>query len=97
MRNDEWMQDAACRGMDVNIFYPGDGEVEDEAVYEEARSICAGCPVQAQCRDYAIATRDWNGMWGGMTELERHRLDRKQRRVRWNAKKKMQEQADANS
>jgi hypothetical protein len=36
----------------------------------ELRSICAGCPVLAECRDYAIVATDFTFL-GGMTGAER--------------------------
>jgi hypothetical protein len=35
-----------------------------------AREVCAGCPVRAQCQEYAVRKRIDNGIWGGLTEKE---------------------------
>ncbi|TMK81786.1 MAG: WhiB family transcriptional regulator, partial [Actinobacteria bacterium] len=42
----------------------------------EALSICATCPVRAQCLDYAIRNRETYGIWGGTTPDQRRRIRR---------------------
>jgi Transcription factor WhiB/Helix-turn-helix domain len=49
---------AACRGMDIAVFFPGGPTVE-------AKRVCAGCPVQTVCRAYACAAGVEYGVWGG--------------------------------
>lgn len=39
-----------------------------------AKEICASCPVEKDCRTYAIEIREQHGIWGGMTEGERRLL-----------------------
>ena len=73
--NLSWRQHAACRGIDPNIFYP----VSDDDA-EEAKSICAACPVRQACLEYALANRERDGVWGGATERERRRLVRQRRK-----------------
>ena len=36
-----WMAEAACRGLDVQLFFPERGELTDQA-----RAVCARCPVR---------------------------------------------------
>lgn len=67
-----WRAKAACRGCDTGIFFP----LTDEAA-EPAKAICASCPVREECLEYALATRQDDGVWGGLTELERRRLRRR--------------------
>ena len=74
--NLSWRQRAACRGIDPNVFYPPS---EEEA--EEAKSICAACPVREACLEYALANRERDGVWGGATERERRRLVRQRRKT----------------
>ena len=70
-----WRDRAACRGLDPEIFYP----VSDEDA-EEAKSICAICPVREACLEYALANRERDGVWGGATERERRRMIRQRRK-----------------
>lgn len=54
---------AACRGQDVNLFFPDKG-----ASTELAKSFCAGCPVKEPC---ALEGLYHPGIWGGMSERQR--------------------------
>jgi WhiB family transcriptional regulator, redox-sensing transcriptional regulator len=70
-----WRQRAACRGVDPDIFYP----VSDEEA-EDAKAICAICPAQQACLEWALSHREHDGVWGGATERERRRIIRRRRR-----------------
>lgn len=73
-----WQDLAACRGMNPDMFYPplqdGRGRIPQSehrlqlARANEAKQICARCPVQPQC---AEAGEFEQGLWGGQTERER--------------------------
>ena len=69
---DDFFADAACKGADTAVFFP-----VSENGGAEAKAICAGCPVAAQCLEYAIETHQPDGVWGGLTAVERHRLVRR--------------------
>ena len=73
---EDWSTRAACKGLDPSIFYPPTDEEADEA-----KAICATCPVQADCLEHAIELREKNGVWGGATERERRRMIRQRRRT----------------
>lgn len=72
----DWRRQAACRGVDPEVFYP----VNDEDA-EEAKEICAGCPVRQPCLEWALSDRERFGVWGGLTERERRRLLRQRRKT----------------
>jgi hypothetical protein len=65
----EWMADAACRGMQPELFFPGRGEVTGAAV-----AACLSCPVQPDCLAYAVARPGLEGWWGGASERTRRRI-----------------------
>ncbi|MFP5319861.1 MAG: WhiB family transcriptional regulator [Acidimicrobiia bacterium] len=69
-----WRADAACRGLDTEVFFP---LTDEEAA--EAKAVCATCPVRELCLEYAMVTRQDDGVWGGLTETERRRLRRRRR------------------
>jgi WhiB family redox-sensing transcriptional regulator len=73
--NATWRQHAACRGLDPDIFYPPSDE---EA--EEAKAVCAECPVRQPCLEHALSHRERDGVWGGLTERERRRIIRQRRK-----------------
>src|SRR6266567_3750573 len=64
-----WMIKAACAGADPETFSAATPEAE-----AEAKAICARCPVRPQCRDYALATAQEWGIWGGLSVAERAAL-----------------------
>lgn len=68
MYNLEWENDSACRGRsDLNFF---------GRLTKNITNLCGECPVQEQCREYAVANESY-GIWAGMTEEQRY----KERRV----------------
>ncbi len=75
MTNLSWRQRGACRGLDPDTFYPPS---DDEA--EEAKAVCASCPVREPCLEFALDTREAEGIWGGTTARERRRLLRQRRK-----------------
>lgn len=58
-----WRQKAACRGKPIEWWFPNRHEKTP------ARQICAGCPVQKPCLDYALE-HDLLGQWAGFTAVE---------------------------
>jgi WhiB family redox-sensing transcriptional regulator len=77
----DFFEDAACRDADTSVFFPA-----SEADAGEAKAICAACPVREECLEYAIATRPPEGVWGGLTSTERHRLIRRRQKAARKAK-----------
>src|SRR5690606_27545378 len=69
-----WRDHAACLGADPDLFFPPPGPYGAE----DAKAICQGCPVRAECLDYAVTTAQKYGIWGGTNERERREI-RKQR------------------
>jgi hypothetical protein len=71
------MDDAACNGMvprrskgvrpsgddvipeEKDIFFPIRGENKNPG-----KTVCLGCPVRQECKDYSIKTGSKVGMWG---------------------------------
>lgn len=72
----EFFADAACEGADTSVFFP-----VSDTFAGEAKAICATCPVADACLEYAIATRQSDGVWGGLTAVERHRLVRRRQKT----------------
>jgi WhiB family redox-sensing transcriptional regulator len=66
-----WRSAAACRSADPELFFPFSESGEALEQIAEAKVICTGCPVRRQCLEFALRTRP-HGIWGGLTERERH-------------------------
>lgn len=63
----------ACAAPDVDpdMFYPAKGERPNRA-----KAVCATCSVRAACLEYALATKQGDGIWGGKTVRERNLIRR---------------------
>ena len=70
----DWREDAACNGVDAEVFFPVGEDIESMS---RAKEVCAVCPVREDCLQYALATNQTEGVWGGTTSAERRRLRRK--------------------
>ena len=68
----EWRKNALCLGMDPDLFFPS-----VSAEIPAAKAICADCPVQSECLEYALENRIAHGIWGGSTERQRRLMIRK--------------------
>ncbi len=77
MYDDTWRDRAACRGMNVELFYS-----TDEAVLRSALRVCADCPVRQSCFSAAMAEGESFGVWGGTVEAQRRRVFRREQRAR---------------
>ncbi|MFD9612321.1 WhiB family transcriptional regulator [Streptomyces sp. NPDC059083] len=68
-----WQSAAACRGLGTDVFFHPEGERGESRAKREraAKAVCDGCPVRAQCLQYAVTVAEPYGVWGGRTESER--------------------------
>ena len=67
----EWQERALCAQTDPEAFFPEKG-----GSTREAKKVCLGCDVRADCLDYALGHDERFGIWGGLSERERRRLKR---------------------
>ena len=75
-----WMDRAACRGVDLATFFNVvNWRLKDRTIV----AYCLRCPVLAECREYAIADPDIEGLWAGTMPSDRKRIRRKRA---WQAK-----------
>ncbi len=81
-----WQDQAACAGVDPDLFFPkqgprrtrpkqrgpsADSQVSNGA---EAKSYCAACPVIRDCLIFGLAGRERFGIWGGAGDPIRRQL-----------------------
>jgi len=78
----DWWESAACLEADPELFFPvaAHGPGRDEIA--QAKEVCAACRVRRQCLQFALATRQMHGVWGGTTEDERQLHVRREREQR---------------
>lgn len=65
----DWQDDALCAQVALDIFFPERG-----GSTRQAKSICAECTVSEQCLSYALELDERFGVWGGLSERERRKL-----------------------
>lgn len=69
MSNNPWWRYVACKGVDINVFYPT--TPVKKADVRKATKYCDDCPVTDECLADAIYHDDRNGIWGGKTPAQR--------------------------
>ncbi|GGS96683.1 WhiB family transcriptional regulator [Streptomyces violaceus] len=65
----DWQTRAACSTADSDLFFP-DEDTPKERI-EQAKQICAACPVRQACLEDAIRRGESEAICGGLTERER--------------------------
>lgn len=69
----EWMTRASCRDYDPDLFFPEQGGNRQN---QQAKRVCAKCPVWIECRTMAIQDEEPFGVWGGLSEKDRRKISR---------------------
>jgi WhiB family redox-sensing transcriptional regulator len=77
-----WWSRAACATADPELFFPISYSGPALRQVTKAKAVCARCQIQPECLRYALDAGSVQGVWGGMTEEERRRLLRRERRGR---------------
>lgn len=68
-----WVNRAACRGMNPELFY---GERGANLAVAAAKAVCRTCPVTADCLAYALDNNEMWGVWGGCSISDRRAMRR---------------------
>lgn len=76
VKNWQWQSNAACRGMDVALFFHADSERGPSRRQRDlqAKAVCASCPVRQTCLNWALSIGELHGVWGGKSADERRDL-----------------------
>ena len=69
-----WRDDAACLHADPDLFFPIAAVGPGVDQIDEAKRICAACPVRQPCLAWALDHGTVSGIWGGTSEAERRAL-----------------------
>jgi WhiB family redox-sensing transcriptional regulator len=80
----DWRDRASCLDEDPELFFPIGNTGPALIQVEEAKAVCARCPVLAECRAWALDNPKLAefGVFGGMSEDERRAVARRNRRHR---------------
>ena len=76
IESDEWRRTAACRDTDPDLFFPVGTTGPAIEQIANAKAVCRQCESQTACLEYAIATNQDSGIWGGTSEEERRQMRR---------------------
>jgi WhiB family transcriptional regulator, redox-sensing transcriptional regulator len=75
----KWRDDATCRDLDPEIFFPIGVTGAAVEQIDAAKEFCRSCVSQQACLEFAITTNQEYGVWGATTEDERRVLRRQWR------------------
>lgn len=64
-----WQERALCAQTGPDFFFPVAG-----GSTREAKQVCRACEERVVCLEYALENDERFGVWGGLSEKERHRL-----------------------
>jgi WhiB family transcriptional regulator, redox-sensing transcriptional regulator len=67
-----WQERSLCAQTDPEAFFPEKG-----GSTREAKKVCVGCEVRAECLEYALENDERFGIWGGLSERERRKLKKR--------------------
>jgi WhiB family transcriptional regulator, redox-sensing transcriptional regulator len=69
-----WQSRGSCHEVAPEVFFPEDsGRYGLRGREEQAKRICRGCPVLAECRNHALSMPEAHGIWAATTPSERAR------------------------
>ncbi|MGW2822887.1 WhiB family transcriptional regulator [Streptomyces sp. NPDC001443] len=74
---DDWRFRAECRTEDPDLFFPVGTSGPSLLQTQQAKAVCARCPVRERCLEFALDTGQAVGVWGGTDEAERRALKRR--------------------
>lgn len=72
--SDDWRRQAACKDTDPDLFFPVGATGGALEQISEAKLVCQACEAQEPCLEFALATNQESGVWGGTSEEERRKL-----------------------
>jgi hypothetical protein len=69
----DWFRFGSCRRstLGYDAWFP---LTKDPKEAEPAKQVCAECPVRSRCVTESLKYPDMKGIWGGLDELDRRRL-----------------------
>jgi WhiB family redox-sensing transcriptional regulator len=73
----DWRDLAACRDTDPELFFPVGTAGPALRQVTQAKQVCARCLVCSPCLEWALASGQETGVWGGTSEDERRMLRRR--------------------
>jgi WhiB family redox-sensing transcriptional regulator len=87
---EDWRTAAACRSTEPDMFFPIGSTGNALDAIASAKRVCNACEAINPCLDFALATNQESGVWGGTSEDERRKL-----RKQWLAARRRAQQVQA--
>ncbi len=66
-----WIINAGCKDSDLELFFPIGSQGPSKENIEQAKAICAACPVMYSCLQWSLDSGQKEGIFGGKTPAER--------------------------
>lgn len=80
----DWYDEGDCVDLPLSTFFGEENETDTQligpGVLHRAQKICSGCPVKAQCLEFALAKHILHGIWAGTSGRTRARVWAMERR-----------------
>jgi len=76
----DWRSRAACLDEDPELFFPLGSAGPSLLQIEDAKAMCARCPVHMECLRWAMTIGVSDGVWGGHTADEINAAKRREKR-----------------
>jgi WhiB family redox-sensing transcriptional regulator len=73
-----WRSKALCRDTDPELFFPVGTTGQALVQIDSAKAVCTQCEARVPCLEFALATNQDSGIWGGTSEEERRKIRREQ-------------------
>ena len=65
--------EAKCAAVDPDLFFP---HATETYIARRAKQVCCTCPHMNECLQHALDNDERHGIWGGLDESERAKLQR---------------------
>lgn len=85
---DDWRDFALCKmenllaaEVDLNLFITVDNCKQTDPKLQMAKAICGSCVVKSDCLEYALEHDEQDGVWGGLTTVQRNALKNRRNRA----------------
>ena len=63
MKQHLWKDEAACLGLETNLYF--DKYEDVEGIRQNVDALCRQCPVRKTCFANGVSGKEW-GVWGGV-------------------------------
>lgn len=77
LQPEPWVAKALCAQVDGDLWFTESGQRPQR----QALEMCGRCPSQNDCAIYALRNDIREGVWGGLTEKDRARIRRAEKKA----------------